>query len=253
MSLKQNLICDILCGTVSGAITVYLFLVPGQVAEGQTDVSIMNQPSSSPDTTCGYWYSATGSCAYYTFNCDYSLVQNPDGSMVDCEVCDNPVDTWPTCFTGTLQSPVHLNRDEATVAPVDPGSITFTGYSNPLNPVLRAQGYVLQLDQEATMRQMGPARTRSTTAPARDYDGDNKEVKLQNRIQQLRQRIRQLRPNKGKKRKNKHWKRGKRQFGDWGSLFFGRQAASEDPPSITGGPLSTDRSVVWPWTSLLLL
>ena len=41
-----------------------------------------------------------------------------------------------------MQSPIHLNQDEAVV--LDPGSLTFDGYTNPLDPVvLRAIGYTL--------------------------------------------------------------------------------------------------------------
>ena len=192
----------------TGAYLVFLVLGPRQVTKGQT---ILNQPSNSPDTTCGTWYKDTGTCAYYTFGCNLSPI---------------PVTTLPTCFTGTMQSPIHLNQADAVVASVDPGTVTFTGYSDPLNPVpvLRAVGYTLQLDQEATLKQLGGKKI--TTKQV--FDKRRKTKKTKNR-----------------KNKRKHKKsREKRSFNDWMELFAGRQGPLGEKPSVTGGPLQNDRSVL---------
>ena len=211
---------------------MYFSLVPSQLAEGQPEGEIVPQPSSSPATTCGSWYWSTGSCAYYTFGCDYSQVLNSNNSQESCDVCSKPWVTWPVCFTGSRQSPINLREIEATIS--DPGSLTLTGYNNILgkNPVIRTQGYGLQMDLEATVSRDG---TKNIEAPI-SYNRKDKDNIWKGTTQK--------RKKKNSKRK-KHKKRGrnKREFLDWLYPSSSRQQTSLDIPSITGGPLMTGRSV----------
>ena len=90
--------------------------------------------------TCDPQYYGDGqtdgtSCAYLTFAC-YNYICGVD--YVD----------YKTCFEGAQLSPINLNRSTATVA--DPGALTFSYTSKSKSPVLRLQGYSLQLDFDAT-------------------------------------------------------------------------------------------------------
>ena len=256
--------------SLSGALLVYSSLDPRQIAKGQA----VPQPSGNPASTCDSWYQDTGSCAYYTFGCDYSVVLSPGPPQTvdSCDVCNNPVETWPTCFKGTRQSPIHLSEAEAVPLLVDPGSVTFTGYEYVLNPSIRTQGYGLIMNLKGEGSSM-------TEAPI-NAKRDDKLRKLKGKTQKGKSKIpkRNPKPTVGKEgststeapisanRKDKYnmWKgttykrklniprrtknkkkgRNKRQFLDW--LFASsRQGTDLVPtiPSITGGPLSTNRSV----------
>ena len=60
----------------------------------------------------------------------------------------------PTCFNGFAQSPINLDSGSATVAPEDPGQLTFSGYDGelPRNPVLRLKDFTVQLDFNQPMQ-----------------------------------------------------------------------------------------------------
>ena len=66
--------------------------------------------------------------------------------------------SFPTCFDGLQQSPIDLDKSEATVG--DPGQITFSGFDTQLTqkPVVRLKSYTLQLDFKQTLTL--PAATR---------------------------------------------------------------------------------------------
>ena len=108
--------------------------------------SLLSRQSNLPATTCDSNYMDDDSCAWFTFSCSNFTVSNL---------------TIPTCFEGTKQSPINLDPSVAVVKDPDPGYLTLQGYYSPLiqNPVLRAQGYSLQLDFDATMIQLGQEGT----------------------------------------------------------------------------------------------
>ena len=95
--------------------------------------------SSGRGSTCdGKTYFDGGrACAWNTFLCeDYN-----NGIV--------PL-SFPTCFGGFQQSPINLDKSEATVG--DPGQITFSGYGAKLtrSPVYRLKSFTLQLDFKRT-------------------------------------------------------------------------------------------------------
>ena len=107
------------------------------------------QDSNDPATTCDEAYRDNNrACAYYTFGCGYM-----PASMA----------TIPTCWSGTQQSPVHL--DVFTAQTTADGEVMFGGYSEVLGqvPVLRVQGFSLQLDMEATVSCTATTSTTPTT------------------------------------------------------------------------------------------
>jgi hypothetical protein len=112
------------------------------------------QPSTDPATTCDSYYKDSGrACAYYTFGCS-----NTTAAMAAA----------PTCWSGALQSPVHLTRAGAVLADPDPGQLTFMGYSTQLTSlVLRAEGYNLQMDLIST-----PPPTMPTTTTSEYFQSD---------------------------------------------------------------------------------
>ena len=59
--------------------------------------------------------------------------------------------SFPACFDGLQQSPIDLDKSEATVG--DPGQITFSGFDTQLTqkPVVRLKSYTLQLDFKQTL------------------------------------------------------------------------------------------------------
>ena len=220
--------------TLSGALLAYSLMVVTE-SEAEVEIAAVPQPSSSPATTCSPWYSDTGSCAYYTFGCDYSQVLY--GSMVVGTVYTNPVETWPVCFKGRRQSPIHLSQDNAIPMLVDPGSVAFTGYNNILskNPFIRSQGYGMLMNLEETV-----GRKEETTVEA--LISDNKHDKYN----KWKGKTYKRKLNISKRKKHKKKGRNKRQIIDWLWPSSSRQLISPEIPSITGGPLSTNRLVYKP-------
>ena len=107
-------------------------------------------PSSGEATTCdrmSQYYDNGRACAWKTFQCDNSTIASTS--------------LFPTCFDGSQQSPINLDKDQATVG--DPGQITFSGFDTqlPETPIFRLKSYALQLDFKQTI--VTPVKTTSTT------------------------------------------------------------------------------------------
>ena len=107
-------------------------------------------PSSGAATTCdrmSQYYDNGRACAWKTFQCDNSTIASTS--------------VFPTCFDGSQQSPINLDKDQATVG--DPGQITFSGFDTqlPETPIFRLKSYALQLDFKQTIAI--PITTTNTT------------------------------------------------------------------------------------------
>ena len=107
-----------------------------------------------PTMTCDPSYQEKDSCAWFTFGCSNISVA---------------MEVFPTCFGGTMQSPINLDEDIAVK--VDSAEVlppSFTGFNTTLstNPVLRAEGYSLQLDFDVTMFQILQQETTTTATPS---------------------------------------------------------------------------------------
>ena len=107
-------------------------------------------PSSRAATTCdrmSQYYDNGRACAWKTFQCDNSTIASTS--------------LFPTCFDGSQQSPINLDKEQATVG--DPGQITFSGFDTqlPETPIFRLKSYALQLDFKQTI--VIPVATTSIT------------------------------------------------------------------------------------------
>ena len=107
-------------------------------------------PRSGAATTCdrmSQYYDNGRACAWKTFQCDNSTIASTS--------------LFPTCFDGSQQSPINLDKDQATVD--DPGQITFSEFDTqlPETPIFRLKSYALQLDFKQTI--VIPVTTTNTT------------------------------------------------------------------------------------------
>ena len=90
--------------------------------------------------------------------------------------------TIPTCWSGTQQSPIHL--DVFTAQVTADGELAFSGYSEVLGqvPVLRVQGYSLQLDMEATVSCTTTTTSTTTTSTTAAPAVVNQESKKKSKV-----------------------------------------------------------------------